>query len=149
MSLLPHAGWGHPAFLSIYSVPWDRQEILTHQKRREQAAPWCDRTRHRGVKNQSLWCRKLSPLAKSSQPHSQIPVTILLPFHSMEAENFWFPYTDFSQSSHFCQKWFVFLLFFPSVLSCSPKNKSHPLLKPFTSSHCTPCLLKQHAMQNV
>lgn len=101
-ALLPQAGWGHPAFLSIHPVLWDRQEILTHQKRREQAAPWCDKTRHRGVKNQGLWCRKLSRLAKSSQPHSQIPVTILLPFHSMEAENVWFRCTDFSQSSHFC-----------------------------------------------
>lgn len=90
MPLLPQAGWGHPAFLSTHPVPWDRQEILTHQKRREQAAPWCDRTRHSGIKNQDMQCRKLPPLAKSSQLHSQIPVTILLPFHSVEAENFWF-----------------------------------------------------------
>lgn len=31
------------------------------------------------------------------------------------------------------------------AFSCSPKNKSHPLLKPSTSSHCTPSLLK-HCM---
>lgn len=47
MCLLSQAGWGYPAFLSIHPVPWDRQGILTHQKRREQAAPWCDRTRQR------------------------------------------------------------------------------------------------------